>query len=412
MGGFDAPVFVAGRARQEEAAVRGRAGGHDRGRAQRQEAGQAVPRHPRPRPGLLRGGPALDGLRPGLRQEPALLRLLREPRRRHPGRRLQAQARLADPSQRALAPDRDRDPAPVATRTTTEASFSSATTACSTSAPATAGPPEIRPTTPRTPRACSASCCGSTRGASRAMTRRESNPFVGAAGRRRGLLARAAQPVSLLLRQPDGQPRDRRRRAERLGGDRLHERRRRPRCELRLGQPRGQPLLRGPRHRARQLPAADPRVLERLLGDRRLRGPRPRVAVARGTAALRRPRRQRDPLAGPLRGELRAPPTRAPGWRSHSHRRSARARAARSTSPRSRTTPCTGSSSDERRRPRWDGRASRVESASDQLPSEEDESRWSPRRSPRPPAKRPTAPPTASPRRPRASTSTARSTAR
>ena len=65
--------------------------------------------------------------------------------------------------------------------TTTAASSSSATTACSTSAPGTAAAPATRATTPRTPRACSASCCASTRAASGATTP-ESNPFVGGPG--------------------------------------------------------------------------------------------------------------------------------------------------------------------------------------------------------------------------------------
>ena len=50
-----------------QAAVRGRAAGHDRGAAQRPQAAQAVPRHPRPGPVRRRAGPALDRLPPRLR---------------------------------------------------------------------------------------------------------------------------------------------------------------------------------------------------------------------------------------------------------------------------------------------------------------------------------------------------------
>ena len=90
-----------------------------------------------------------------------------------------------------------------------------------------------------------------------------SNPFAAGAGSRRGLRARAAQPVAVLVRPRQRAPDDRRRRPGKLGGDRPPPGRGGRGCELRLGQPRGQPPVRGPGHRSGRLPSADPRVLGR-----------------------------------------------------------------------------------------------------------------------------------------------------
>ena len=134
-------------------------------------------------------------------------------------------------------------------------------------------------------------------------------------------------------------------------------RRQRTRRELRLGQPRGQPLLRGPWHRAAGLSRADPRVRRRLRGDRGLRRPRSAAERAVRAAALRRPQRRRDPVARPVRAEperdrRRHRPSDRPavvvrrGGRRQDLRRLARA-----------TAPSTRSSPAERGRPARMGRA-------------------------------------------------------
>ena len=96
-------------------------------------------------------------------------------------------------------------------------------------------------------------------------------PVRGPRGRSgRGLQLRAAQPVALLVRSQDGRPEHRRRRPERVRGDRLRAARRGPRRELRLAPVRGPLALHG-----RRVGAG---------GDRA--GHRP---VARATATARSP---------------------------------------------------------------------------------------------------------------------------
>ena len=69
------------------------------------------------------------------------------------------------------------------------------------------------------------------------------NPFVGLPGRDEIWSSRLAKPVAVLLRrQPD---RDRRRRGRLLGGGQLRDHRDLAGCELRLGQLRGHPSVRG-----------------------------------------------------------------------------------------------------------------------------------------------------------------------
>ena len=60
-----------------------------------------------------RAGPAVDRLRPRLRAQPALLRLLHQQRRQHRGRRASRAKRTPTRAERALAPQGDRDPAPA-----------------------------------------------------------------------------------------------------------------------------------------------------------------------------------------------------------------------------------------------------------------------------------------------------------
>ena len=141
-----------------EAALRRRAGRQDPGHAGRPAPGQAVPRHLRA--GLLRrrARAALGRLPARLRGQRALLRLLRRQGRQHPDRRIPAP--LADPRRGRLAPQRDRDRPPGQLEPQRRPA------AVPRRRPLLRHrrrrlPPATRRTTPRTRRACWASCCGS-----------------------------------------------------------------------------------------------------------------------------------------------------------------------------------------------------------------------------------------------------------
>ena len=131
VGTFSMPTYVTAPPGDRVAAVRGRAGRDDPGDPPRAQARPPVSRHPRPCPGGRRAGPAVDGVRPELPQEPALLRLLHGRQRRHPGRRVQGPSQPGAQAQRA---DRPRPRTTAPTGTTTAASSSSGPTGTSTSA--------------------------------------------------------------------------------------------------------------------------------------------------------------------------------------------------------------------------------------------------------------------------------------
>ena len=201
--GLDAPVHVAaprsepGRLYVVEQA--GRIVVVESGRRAR----RAVPRHPPARPLGRRAGPAVGRLPSALRAEPPLLRQLHRHRRAHARGRVPL-GRDAGAARHARA---GCSSCASRTRTTTAASSRSVPTARSTSGRATAAQAATPRTAPRTP-------VHAPRQADLAST---STGRRGAADRR----ARAAQPVALLVRPAHGRPLDRRRRPERLGGDRL-----------------------------------------------------------------------------------------------------------------------------------------------------------------------------------------------
>ena len=93
IGNFSSPVYVTSPPRRSPPHLRRRAGRHDPDRQGRQEAGAAVPGHREPHQHRRRARPAVDGVRPGLRQERAVLRLLHGQERRHPHRRVPPQER-------------------------------------------------------------------------------------------------------------------------------------------------------------------------------------------------------------------------------------------------------------------------------------------------------------------------------
>ena len=90
-----------GPARRSQQALRGRAGRDDSRRPARAQTRPAISRHPRPGPVRGRARPPVDGLRPELPQEPALLRLLHGRPGRHPGRRVQGSPQPGAQGQRA-----------------------------------------------------------------------------------------------------------------------------------------------------------------------------------------------------------------------------------------------------------------------------------------------------------------------
>ena len=154
--GLSSPVYATvGAGRQ--AAVRGRAGGHDPHREQGQGRGQALRRPAALRQVRRRAGPALRGVLAELRRATASSTSTSRTRRatRSSGSCTRARA------QRASAPvigscSRSRTPSP----TTTAGSCSSGPTGCSTSAMATAAAAAIstaRTATGRTRASCSAS---------------------------------------------------------------------------------------------------------------------------------------------------------------------------------------------------------------------------------------------------------------
>ena len=110
---------------------------------------------------------------------------------------------------------------------------------------------------------------------------------------------RPAQPVALLVRPPDRRPLHRRRRPGLLGGDRLHAAQDARARELRLARLRGQVALHAERDAERggppRLAVRRPAERAELLGDRRLRLPRQRGAGGEGPLLLRRQLRGRDP---------------------------------------------------------------------------------------------------------------------
>ena len=225
--------------------------------------GQPLPRHLRP--GLVRGRarPALDRLRPRLRAQPPLLRLLHEPRREHRDRRVPRC--VQHPGAGELAPQGDRDPAPWAGEPQRRPAPVRPRRASCTRPPATAAAPATRTRTPRTSTSCSASSCGSTPASTaqalhgrRAATRSSARP----AGTRSTPSACATRSGS---RSTGRRIADRRRRAGPLGGGRLRRPPRPARRQLRLGPLRGRPSLQLPRRQRgaaseAPLPAADLRV--------------------------------------------------------------------------------------------------------------------------------------------------------
>ena len=150
-----------------------------------------------------RAGPALDGLRPALRDQRALLRRLHQRERRHARGalpRLELRTRTWPTAVERAGPARRRtSPTP----TTTAASCSSAPTAASTSAWATAAATATRSTTRRT----RAAVLGK-------ILRIDVERLAGqACDLRQG----PAQPVALLVRPQDRRALDRRRRPEHAG---------------------------------------------------------------------------------------------------------------------------------------------------------------------------------------------------
>ena len=226
---------------------------------------------------------------------------LHRPGRRHPRRRVhdgRRRRRPVDAPRELLFVDQPyREPQRRRGR-------SSAPTTCSTSGSATAAPAATRRTTRAGPRRrSSARSCASIRRRRRRAVHDPGRQPVRRPGRRasRDLDVRAAQPVALLVRPRDRRRLDRRRRPERVGGDRLHDARRRARQQLGLGRARRRTRVR--RRRAGRTRATRSSRLSHDDGncsvDRRLRLPRPSDPRAARRVRVRRllPARAHRPRA-------------------------------------------------------------------------------------------------------------------
>ena len=265
------------------------------------QAAQAVPRHPRPGPTRRRGGPALGRLRPRLRSEPALLRLLHDRDRDIEVDEFKRDA-ARRPAPRRLAAHGDRDPPPRRREPPRRPARVRRPTASSTSAPATAAAAATRTRTPRT----ATSLLGKLlridpHGASGGYSIPSSNPF--AAGPARDEI------YALGLRNPFRFSFDRRRGEIAIGDvgqsdweevDLVTARRRRG-ANFGWDHFEGNHCLRGT---AAPTPRQhyEPPVHEYSHGaatrdHRRLRRPRPRPAGARRPLRLRRLLRRRAALA-------------------------------------------------------------------------------------------------------------------
>ena len=195
--------------------------------------------------------------------------------------------------------------------------------------------------TPRTRTACSASCCGSTRVASRRLpdpdvTTRSSAAPGATRSTRSACATRGVSRFDRANRRPD----DRRRRPGRVGGDRPRDARRRRGANFGWDNSRATTTSTATSTRAARLPAAGrsstPRR-RRLRGDRRLRRPRPQLPALAGRYLYA------DFCGGEIRSLRPATPPGASRPTPHWPRgrpadaRSARASGDASTSPRSTT---------------------------------------------------------------------------
>ena len=168
----------------------------------RESARRGVPGHPRPGDERRRAGPALAGIQPDVRQGPALLRRLHRPQRRHARRPLPLRRDEGDPLVGAAAAVREglrrqSQRRPAAVRAGRLALVG-----------------QRRRRRRRRPRVERAEPRAAVRQADAPGRRR---PTLGLAARR----LRAAEPLAVLVRPRERRPLHRRRRSERLGGDRL-----------------------------------------------------------------------------------------------------------------------------------------------------------------------------------------------
>ena len=300
LGDFAAAVHVTATPGRRRPRVRGRAGLRNDGRHPRgpgwRDPVRSLPLLDRRRASGRRAGPALDGVRPRLRDERAVLRLLqrrgglhrhelRRSRRRVPAGGCRSR-RCLEPSEGLLPPpprrpEPQRRPAAVRPR---RAALRGA------GRRGHRGRPRMR------------------RPARRQPARQGPAHRPGDLVRPAGGGERAAQPLPLLLRPADRRLRRRRRRQQCEGGDRLRPRRRARGSQLRLERLRGQQLLLDElcRAAAPQLRGAVHHLRQSGLGPGRrhgrVRGARPVGGAAARALCLCGLLRRRHPQRGPRPG--------------------------------------------------------------------------------------------------------------
>ena len=233
-----------------EAAVRGRAAGHDPGRARRQDAQARLPRHPRPGPVRRRAGAALGRLRPRLRSATGASTSTTSNRGGNievDGFRRKKRDATARRARLAAQGDRDRRTRVNSNHNGGQLQFGpDGLLYLGTGDGGSGGDPDGNAQNPNVLLGKLLRIDPRKKGG---YSTPSSNPFAGGGGKDEIYALGLRNPYRFSFDRQIRRHLHRRRRPGRLGGDRPRRPRRRSRGQLRLGHLRGQPRLRGRRRR-------------------------------------------------------------------------------------------------------------------------------------------------------------------